>query len=421
VYHRLHALRPFAALIAVAAVASAVVISRRPDAFTYPQFYAEDGICWFADAYVKGAWQALFISYQGHFLLQTRLVALIAAPLGVLNAPLVYNLCGLAIQIAPVVFFMSNRFSKVVPSVWFRAALCAVYLLIPSGELQVSNNDAQFHLVVLAALVLIAPPPSRWWWRAFDVATVALCALTGGFVYVLVVAAVIWWWVRRQRWTAVLTGVLFVGLAAQLYSLTLAARLPATLGSGPLDMAKDLLFIGSDRVILAGLFAEEAHTHVFVNGLPHGAVLAAGICLVGLAVVAFAAIRAPWELRIFALVGFGIAAAGLAAPLVAPGTNAWDILAVGGDDRYFFMAEAAWVVIVLWALWQLPRGWLRAGGWSLTAAAFVSGLVVAWQYPAFVNYHWPQEAAEITAAGPAAHLSLPINPPSWDLALPPDC
>ena len=420
-YHRLHALCPFAALIAVAAVASAVVISRRPDAFNYPQFYAEDGTCWFADAYVKGAWQALFISYQGHFLLQTRLVALIAMPFGVLNAPLVYNLSGLAIQIAPVVFFMSNRFRKVAPSIWVRAALCGVYLLIPSGELQISNNDAQFHLAVLAALVLIAPPSPRWWGRAFDVATVAFCALTGGCVFVLVVAAVIWCWVRRQRWTVVLSGVLFVGFAAQLYSLALATRLPATLGSGPLDMAKDLLFIGSDRVILAGVFAEEAHTHVFVNGLPHGAVLAAAICLVGLAVVAFAALRAPWELRLFALIGFGIAAAGLASPLVPAGTKAWDILAAGGDDRYFFMAEVAWVVIVLWALGQLPRRWLRAGSFSLVAAAFVSGLVVAWQYPAFVNYHWPQESAEITSAGPDAHLSLPINPPSWQLLLPPDC
>jgi hypothetical protein len=110
-------------------------------------------------------------------------------PFGVLNAPLVYNLSGLAIQIAPVVFFMSNRFRKVAPSIWVRAALCGVYLLIPSGELQISNNDAQFHLAVLAALVLIAPPSPRWWGRAFDVATVAFCALTGGCVFVLVVAA----------------------------------------------------------------------------------------------------------------------------------------------------------------------------------------------------------------------------------------
>ena len=34
--------------------------------------------------------------------------------------------------------------------------------------------------------------------------------------------------------------------------------------------------------------------------------------MVGLAVVVFAALCAPWELRIFALIGFGIAGAGLA-------------------------------------------------------------------------------------------------------------
>ena len=415
---RLAALRPLGILIASLAVASVVVISRRPDTFTHAQFYAEDGRCSFADAYTLGPWQALFVPDQGHILMQPRLIALIAFPFGVASAPLIYNIFGLLFQIAPVAFFLSDRFRPVLPSIWWRAALCAVYLLIPSAELQVTAGNSQWHLAVLASLVLIAPTPGRLGWRVFDIGTLLLCALTGGFAYVLLPAALIWWWVRRQRWTGVEVAALGIGLVAQLYGMIEAARLHTSLVANLPDALRDLAFIGSDHIILAGLFGEEAHTHVFVHGLPHGAVLAAGICVVGLAVVVFAAIRAPWELRIFALIGFGIAAAGLASPLVPAGNNAWDVIAMAGDDRYFFMAELAWVVIILWALSRLPHPWLRAGGWALTAVAFASGLVLAWQYPPSRNYDWPQEAAQIVSAGSGGHVSVPIPPSPWQIIIP---
>jgi hypothetical protein len=398
-------------LIGITAVASAVIISRRPDAFTNAQFYAEDGTRWFSDAYNMGPWQALFASYEGHFLLQPRLVALIATPFGIANAPLIYNIFGLAFQVAPILFFMSGRCRPLLPSLWWRAAISAVYLLMPSTELNVDIASAQFHLVILATLVLLAPPSPRWWWRAFDIGTIALCALTGAFVYVLAPVGLLWWWLRRWRWSAVLTAILVVGMAVQAYSMTLAPRTEFGLGAS----LHGLILIICDRIVLAGLFAEEGHTHVYVTGLPHATLIAAGICLLSLPVVVFAALRAPWELRVFALTGMGIAAAGLAVPLVSATGNQWEIILMGrAAERYFLMAQMAWVVTVLWAAAQLPRPWLRGAGWVVTAAAFASGLVAAWQYPAFVSYNWPQEARTIASAPPGTHLSLPINPgPPW--------
>lgn len=402
---------PWLRLLGITAVASAVIVSRRPDAFTNAQFYAEDGARWFSDAYNMGPWQALFASYEGHFLLQPRLVALIATPFGIANAPLIYNLFGLAFQIAPILFFMSSRCRPLLPSLWWRGALCAVYLLMPSTELNVDIASAQFHLVILATLVLIAPPSPRWWWRAFDVATVALCALTGAFVFVLAPIGLLWWWLRRWRWSALLTAILVAGVAAQVCAMVLAPRTEYGLGAS----IGELILIVCDRIILAGVFAEEGHAHLYVAGLTHGTLFAAGICLLSLPVVVYAALRAPWELRVFALTGLAIAAAGLAVPLVSATNNQWQIIVMShAGERYFLMAQVAWVVTVLWAAGQLPRPWLRGAGWVVTAAAFASGLVAAWQYPAFVNYHWPQEARTILTAAPGTHLSLPIPPyPPW--------
>ena len=57
-------------------------------------------------------------------------------------------------------------------------------------------------------------------------------------------------------------------------------------------------------------------------------------------------------------------------------------------ERYFFMAQVAWVVTVLWAAARLRLPRLRQGAWALVAMAFASGLVVAWSYPAFIDDHW---------------------------------
>src|ERR1039458_9855411 len=105
-----------ATVLGITLLASVIVISRRVDAFTNAQFYAEDGAKWFANAYTYGP----------------------VAP------------------VPPVAFLLSSRFDTVVPSFRARLAVCAVYVLMPSTELNVDITTAQFHLVVLAFLVIVA-------------------------------------------------------------------------------------------------------------------------------------------------------------------------------------------------------------------------------------------------------------------------
>ncbi len=82
------------------AVGAALVIARRPDAITNPQFWAEDGKYWFADAYNHGA-QALLQSYEGYLQTLPRLVAAAVSGLSLSRAALVFNVVGIAIQVAP--------------------------------------------------------------------------------------------------------------------------------------------------------------------------------------------------------------------------------------------------------------------------------------------------------------------------------
>jgi hypothetical protein len=390
----------------VTALACAIVISRRVDAFTSAQFYAEDGSKWFSDAYAHGPFGALLLSYNGYFQLISRLGPVVAAPFNILYAPLIYNIIGLLVQVAPVALLLSSRFDTVVPSLRARLAICTVYVLMPSTELNVDITTAQFHLLVLAVLVIVAPEPRRWYWNAFDVVVVVLCGLSGPFAYVLAPIAALWFIVRQRRFTLVLLALLVATIPIQLYAGLTSPRPHSTLGAS----LHNLILIISDRIILAGSFAEEGGTHVVLANTSHGALLAAVICLLALPIVVLAALRAPWELRIFGLTALGIAASGLASPLVA-GHDAWAMLIVSrAGERYFLMAQVAWVVTVLWAACRLPRAWMTQTAWVVCAVAFASGLITAWGYPPFPNYHWAQEARSITTASPGTRLELPIPP-----------
>ncbi len=109
-----------------------LIFSRRPDAITNAQFFAEDGQRWFADAYHLGiampahsrpGWRiSPYRSPPG------RLIVLIF-PFS--RAPLVMNLCAILVQILPVTIFVSSRFSAI--PLWKR--LIASFDLFGSSEL----------------------------------------------------------------------------------------------------------------------------------------------------------------------------------------------------------------------------------------------------------------------------------------------
>ncbi|HEX6492672.1 MAG TPA: hypothetical protein VF112_04115, partial [Candidatus Dormibacteraeota bacterium] len=101
-------------------LAAGILVARRPDAVTHPQFWAEDGTVYYADAYNRGA-SALLSPGAGYLVLTPRLTALLAQPLGLGEAPAIFNLVGLSFQLLPALFILSSRFARLIPSLWLRA------------------------------------------------------------------------------------------------------------------------------------------------------------------------------------------------------------------------------------------------------------------------------------------------------------
>ena len=398
------------------ALGVAVVIWRRPDAVTYPQFWAEDGQNWFADAYNMGA-ASLFRSDAGYLLTLPRLVAIPAAHLSLQQAALLFNLVGISIQVGPAAFLMSRRFEHVAPRSWVRAIVGIVYLLVPSFELNATMTNALWHLAILAVVVLMARPPAGAASRVFDVVVMVMCGLTGPFAALLLPVALVRMLVTRaeRRWYLGISGMLTATLALQAWVALHSYRATeASLGAG----LKNLLFLISDRIVLAGSFAEEGHTHVFTAGQADGELIAGLVTVLAALVVGFVLVKSGWPVRIFVLFCFAITATAMLSPLAsATSIPAWTVMATSGNgERYFFSAEVGWLVCVIWLLSRVRPTGLRWGAGLAAAALFASGVVNYPQYPPYVDDHPAAYDAQLRTAAPGTVVVVPINP-GWTMSL----
>src|SRR4029077_18779110 len=202
---RLATLQPSPALrrggatgLAMAALTLAVVM-RRVDALQHPQFWAEDGADWFAQAYNDGRLTSLFIPHSGYFQTISRLLGNVGVTVGLVAAPLLSNLVALLFELAPALFLVSSRFAPVIPSLRLRVLLAAIYVAVPNSEVHANITNAQWHLAILACMVLMVPGSPRRAWRGFYIAAVVLCGLSGPFAVLLLPVGLLRFWFTRAR------------------------------------------------------------------------------------------------------------------------------------------------------------------------------------------------------------------------------
>ena len=391
------------------------IVLRRPDAVTNPQFYAEDGTYWFADAYNHGL-AALLQSSAGYLQTLPRLVALPASNLGLVQGALLFNAVAIGVQVAPAGLLVSRRFQGFAP-LRVRAALACAYVLLPNIELDANITNAQWHLAVLAAMILVAQAPQRSWWRAADLSILLLCGLTGPFSLLLLPGAAVLGWrtVSERRWYACAGLTLLATLMLQAVVFVQSHRgTGAALGAS----LSNLVSIIADRVVLAGSFAQEGHGRFHSQGRPFGAVIASLIVLAAAAVVVMALLRTSLRIRVFVLVCMGITAASLVSPLVPPGgPPAWSVFAAtNGAERYFFSAELAWLVCVVVAVAAIPRHLGRDLAVVAVALCFLSGPLLMWRYPAYADLHPAASEARLRTSPPGSAVTIPINP-DWVMTL----
>src|SRR6202171_5616154 len=193
---------PWSWTLLVAILGAVLTVSRRPDSIFHAQFWAEDGLRWYANAYNWGWVQATFTSAGGYYQTLSRLTAALSLAVDLRYAPLVYNVVALVVQVLPAVFLVTPRFSRAIPDFRVRLLLAFLYIGLPNSfELHVNITNAMTHLPLLAFLVIVAEPSRRLGWRAFDLFVLLLSGLSGPFGIALIPIALVRWATdRAQRW-----------------------------------------------------------------------------------------------------------------------------------------------------------------------------------------------------------------------------
>jgi hypothetical protein len=404
--------RHYLVLVLLCFLVVAAIVSRRPDAVLRAQFWAEDGVVWFAQNYNLGVPTALSMTQAGYFHTFPRLAAALALLPPLSQAPLVMNLLAIAAQALPACFLLTRRFEHLASSS-SRLLMVVLLLAIPTSfEVHANVTNSMWFLALTAFLVLIAAPPANTAWRVFDVAMLALSGTTGPFCLLLLPIAVIQFLVRRQSWTRVLLGILCVAVVFQSAALFTgwAHRTPAPLGATP----RLFVAIVAGRIIVSPVLGLE-----FLLRHPAIAGPVCALAFVGAGLLAiYAILKAPLELRLVILFGSLVAGASLLSPLVAaPNEPSWPPLAdprVAG--RYWLIPVASFLWICVWTLGRERPLVVRAIGSLLIASALWTGISY-WRYAPFENLHFSSYAAEFQRVRAGQDFTFPINPRGWNMVL----
>jgi hypothetical protein len=386
-----------------------IVVSRRPDAVLNAQFFAEDGVVWFRDAYHLGI-HSLLVPQASYFHTLTRLIALSSLLVPFSLAPLVMNLGAIAVQILPVNIFLSSRFSHIPTRVRLLASF--VYLALPNTyEIDANITTLQWHLALLACLVLLARPATGWGWRIFDGIVLVLISLDGPTGFVLLPVALALWWKRRNAWTLRNAALLVPGAVTQVITTLMLwhTRLMAPLGATPARLV-DIL---GRQIFIPSLLGLNTSSNFFRGDTPTAIEVTA--TALGLALIFYALRRAPLEMKLFILFAFGGFVLCLARPLAGPPDRTqWDWLCIPGcGNRYYFLPMLAFLAALLWVAVDKSHRKICYLGVALLLLLPI-GVYRDWSYPGYKDLDFKKYATEFESAPSGTKMTIPINP-GWTL------
>lgn len=395
-----------------AVVFAVIVISRCPDVLLHPQFYAEDGQAWFADAHNLPPLQALFLPLAGYYEFFQRFVAFALTPLSLTSTPLAYALVAITVQLLPAVLFASPRLRNVIADDRARWVLAGVYLLIPNVELTGNLTNTQWHLALLAFVLLLATPPRSSAGRAAEAVALVFAGLSGPYAFFLVPLGVLMHrhtlvgWRRIQLSILGAAGLIELGIMAA--ALHGATRAHGALGASLPDLV----------LILCNQLLSHLGRWGFSPAQVVPAALAAALFLL-LLVAGFK--RGPSALRYFIVFAVAVMATGLLTPYgrLLDNRPAWDLMATGSiDNRYFFMYAVA-VVLSGIAVGVRLRGRTRAFAFVGAAALFLMlpAALGQWQYPAAASEHLDHYQMVLERAPAGTTVTIPIVPKKWTMEL----
>ncbi|MBP6310968.1 MAG: hypothetical protein KA408_01760 [Flavobacteriales bacterium] len=388
------------------AACAVMLLFRRTDAFYFPQFYAEDGKLFFADAFNDG-WASLFNRANGYFHVYPRFLALLGLSVGisVFWIPTLFVIGTLLVYVLVWAYIYWRM-----PTSFFQrcfAILATVYL--PVGhEILMNLTNVQWLASLLIPLIVLGRPPLRKLGAALDVIILCFVCATGPFALIWLPVLALWsymkWSNSKFTWTNLIT-LATVGLFAVIVAFSLVDH-----GSIERDGSNQggSMFFGALQVLFNQLWYPIICIYVASVPFVLQLVLSA-IALVGLRwlFMQLRRIEDPFGLILLIMSGvfFGVT-------LISYRHDLCSLSPINVGMRNFYLPA----LFIVWAALSLPSKsvpktmlfWCIVIGWM----GFQTGAFLGRKQ--FEDLNWKYEAAQI---GNGSERVVPLNPPGWSMRL----
>jgi len=374
-----------------------ILYLRRPDAFTNPQFWAEDGY-FFTDDRVRG-FDAIISQYNGYLHFVPRLIAAISGFLDPAWAPAAYVCLSALCTLYVAALTLCRRF-PIRP-----AAACAFAVVLIPDLPDVLLNPTNLQSILaggfLALFMLGEPETEIEWWH--DLVALILLSLTGPFSVILTPFFLVRACLRRSSTSILHAAIVLIGGAIQLYMI-IHYPLPPHPDEIDPPCWSFILAVPGSRVFASLFFRRydlpaEHLLLLSVFGL---------ITIVGLSWLAWGRQENRRE-RIFLLLSFF---ALLASAIVRIKAHLVDLSRIGYGSRYFYAPQLIAVWLLLDA--QADRGKLRWVFRTLLAWILVIN-APRLREPEQEDKHWENYARRLREG---KETSIPINPDGWTMKVP---
>lgn len=323
-----------------------LIFSRCPQTLLHAQFWAEDGVLWYTQAYQFG-WNSFFISNSAYFQTISRLIAYISLPFGLEKAPTIYALFAFLFQLLPISYLLSNRLSNLCPS-WTGRFLfgCLLCVLPNTLEIYVNLTNSQWHLAFCTLLILIAEPSSKKLIQIAELLVIAISGLSGPFCVLLFPVAIIITWLYPNRARKERLLILTLGCFVQSISLfqTLHAdRSNLSLGASFVTFAQIL----NTQIFGASLFGTFNMSKIVKTSLWEDNIFQIAMLIFFSAYLIGVLYKTNNAIRFICLFAGILLCTSLITPQISLTDPQWPMLTIPyAGGRYFFMPLVAWAAVV---------------------------------------------------------------------------
>lgn len=415
-------------------IAMTALFLRRSSSLLAPQFFAEDGAIFFADALKLSVDVSLFKPFAGYLHLFPRLVAELVSGLPIVVAPFAYHLVSLICGAACISFVLSNRLERAFGILPWRVCLFLFLLAGPNHEHMMRLAYIQWYLLLWLVLVSVADTPRTNIARVGTLVGVFITGLSAPLAVIVVPLLCGRIWFSRLRKAEIVFS-LFMLLAALLsastqiatnYTLAPVQRALVASSDNWLAVTQLLVF----KIFGSSIFGVAAAHTLLQSGWVYLYTLAACgvfilLCSTFVAYRNFAMqLLLGWYVLFFCSFSVILRPEILKAALTPAG--------VSGHDRYFWLPAAAATLIVLCGLRALVSRPVKFSALSFAmtpdrAALILAVLLLVIHAPGFrrrsstpIDFDWHTQAQVIDAwehSAKTEKISLPINPKPWRIQL----